>query len=142
MLIQMAKENEIDNFIVLDLMPKQKLVAYIQNALVSVVPLKGTPVLDTSSPNKFFESLAAGIPVVQNTQGWIKELLIEHNVGYTLDPNNPLDLANLLVDFKDNPSKFQYMGEKAKVVAKENFDKSYLANKMLKIIERVHDNKI
>src|SRR5690606_38614938 len=77
---QRAFEEEISNFIRLGLMPKQTLVGYIQNSMVSLVPLKGTPVLDTSSPNKFFESLAAGIPVIQNTNGWMKEFLDKHGV--------------------------------------------------------------
>src|SRR5690606_26910079 len=56
---QLALREGTSNFIRLGLMPKNDLVAYVQHAFVSLVPLKGTPVLDTSSPNKFFESLAA-----------------------------------------------------------------------------------
>src|SRR5690606_23124753 len=39
---QAAKEG-IVNFIRLALMPKEELVAYVQQSLVSLVPLKGTP---------------------------------------------------------------------------------------------------
>src|SRR5690606_33689730 len=63
---ELAKKDNVHNFIRLGLMSKYLLVSYIQNAFVSLVPLKGSPILDTSSPNKFFESLAAGIPVIQN----------------------------------------------------------------------------
>lgn len=136
---ELAKAEGISNFIRLGLMPKNDLVSYVQNAFVSLVPLKGSPVLDTSSPNKFFESLAAGVPVVQNTQGWMKDFLIEHNIGYTIDPDDPKELARILIEMHDNLLKTEEMGKQAFLVAKEYFDKSHLSNKMLKILEKVNN---
>lgn len=132
-------ENEINSYkletlLVWGLMPKEDLVGLIQNAMVSLVPLKGTPVLDTSSPNKFFESLAAGVPVVQNTQGWMKDFLIEYQVGYTLDPNDPVELAEKLIELEGQPEKLGEMAKKASSVAASQFDKDFLANRMLKAI--------
>src|SRR5690606_14508315 len=101
----LAKKENIDNFIRIGLMPKNDLVSYVQNAFVSLVPLKGTPVLDTSSPNKFFESLAAGVPVIQNTNGWMKEFLKQHEIGLTLDSNYLQQLTNALIEMKDNPDR-------------------------------------
>jgi glycosyltransferase involved in cell wall biosynthesis len=122
-------------------MSKSELVGYVQNAFVSLVPLKGTPVLDTSSPNKFFESLAAGVPIIQNTKGWMKDFLEEHNVGLTLDPNNPKELAKALIQMKDNPQSTKEMGKRSLEIAKKLFDKNHLAQKMLNHLEAVHNNK-
>ena len=138
-LVQKAREEGLQNFVRLDLMPKSKLVGYIQHALVSLVPLKGTPVLDTSSPNKFFESLAAGVPVIQNTQGWMKDFLEEYKVGLTLDPNDPEQLAKTLIWMKDNPAAVEDMKHRALEVAKSHFDKDFLASKMLHILKEVHE---
>lgn len=137
----LAKEENVTNFIRLDLMPKHNLVAYIQHAFVSLVPLKGTPVLDTSSPNKFFESLAAGVPVIQNTQGWMKSFLNEYKVGITLDPNNPKQLAEELIRLKDNVEETIQMGKRAQKIAKERFDKNYLSNKMLDALLSIYKTK-
>lgn len=133
-LVKEAKEANLSNFIHMGLMPKSELVPLIQHAMASLVPLKGTPVLDTSSPNKFFESLAAGVPVIQNTQGWMKDFLEVHQVGFTLDPNDPEALANLLIELDARPSIKESMGERAKVLAAELFDKKILAQKMLDFI--------
>ena len=137
MLEQQAQEEGIANFVRLGLMPKEELVGYIQQSLVSLVPLKGTPVLDTSSPNKFFESLSAGVPVVQNTNGWMKEFLDANQVGFTVDPNNPDALADLLIRLAEQKDLLKEMGQRAKVLAMQHFDKDVLAKKMLKIIEDV-----
>ncbi|MEP7106935.1 MAG: glycosyltransferase family 4 protein [Ferruginibacter sp.] len=140
-LVALAVKENIKNFIRIGLMPKSELIAYIQQAFVSLVPLKGTPVLDTSSPNKFFESLAAGIPVIQNTHGWMKDFLIEHEVGFTLDPNDPEQLADKLIWMKDNPAATARMGINGLLVAKRFFDKDHLAGKMLAILKHVHGSK-
>jgi len=136
-LAKRAEEEGISNFILLGLVPKNHLVGLIQNALVSLVPLKGTKVLDTSSPNKFFESLAAGVPVVQNTNGWMKDYLAENNVGFTLDPDDPSSLADLLIKLHDDPGIVKEMGARARMLAARDFDKDILADRMLEVLVSV-----
>jgi len=135
---ELKNKEEISNFLIYGLMAKEKLVPYIQHAFVSLVPLKGTPVLDTSSPNKFFESLAAGVPVIQNTNGWMKEFLETNAVGFTLPPGDPSLLAKFLIEMKDNQEKFLSMNNRCFLVANENFEKNYLAQKMLNCLLKVH----
>lgn len=134
----LLKESEgLDNFKIEGLMPKSDLVAFVQNAIVSLVPLTGTPVLDTSSPNKLFESLAAGVPVIQTTQGWIKDFLIEHQCGVTVSADNEEDLVWQLVCLADDIDLRSEYGANGAEVARKEFDKDFLAAKMLKAIEGV-----
>ena len=137
---KLAERKEIegvDNLILMDLMPKNKLVPIVQNALVCLAPLKDTKVLKTSSPNKFFESLAAGVPVIQTTNGWMKDFVEEHEVGFTVDPNNAQALAEKLIALADKPEQLIKMGLNAAKIAKQEFDKTILAEKMLKAIENI-----
>ena len=137
-LIERAKKECLSNVMFLDLMPKSALVGYVQHALASVIPLKPIPVFDTSSPNKLFESMAAGVPVIQTTQGWIKDFLSEHGVGFTVDGNSPHQLADVLIRLKDDPALKNETGKKAAATSKEFFNKDYLADKMLTILKKVH----
>lgn len=134
---KLALQENINNFFIWELMPKENLIPIIQHAIVSLVPLKGTPVLDTSSPNKFFESLAAGVPVIQNTNGWMKDFLTEHKLGFTIDPNSPEILVDKLIELDKNPNVRIDIKERAIHIAKENFDKDKLADQMLKAIEKL-----
>lgn len=136
-----AKQEGLDNFIILGLMPKVELVKYIQHSMVSLVPLRGTPVLDTSSPNKLYESLSAGVPVIQNTKGWIKNLLEENNCGYTVDADDERELAQKLIYLADNPEAGKAMGANARALAEKEFDKEILAEKMLQALVTVHNSK-
>jgi len=126
---KLAAQNQVTNLVFKELMPKTQLVQYVLNAQVSLVPLKGLPILDTSSPNKFFESLAAGVPIIQNTKGWMKEFLDQHDVGYTIDPNVPGNLADMLIKLDEQDG--DHMRARAREVAIKNFDQKILAEKYL-----------
>ncbi|GHV71455.1 glycosyltransferase WbuB [Spirochaetia bacterium] len=136
-----AEQNDITNLIFLDLMPKTQLVAYLQPAMISLVPLKGCPILASSSPNKFFESLAAGVPVIQNTNGWMKSFLADNDVGFTIAPDDSTALADLLIKIADGVIDIKTMGLQAQKIAKEQFDKDYLAKKMLSVLAAVSKEK-
>jgi glycosyltransferase involved in cell wall biosynthesis len=130
-----AFKEKIDNFIVIGLMPKNELVPLIQHSITSLVPLKGTPVLDTSSPNKFFESLAAGVPVIQTTNGWMKDFLDQYKIGYTIDPNSPESLADCIIKLESTPEIRDTIKPIAQEIARTKFDKVVLAKSMIEHIK-------
>lgn len=136
-LVKKAAEEGLTNFIVQGLMPKVDLVNYLQNSLVSLVTFTDTPVLSTVSPNKLYESLAAGVPVIQNTTGWLVGLLNENKCGYNVHPEDESDLVEKLLFLADNPAEAAKMGEIGKQLAASEFDKKILAGRMLKVLENV-----
>ena len=135
------KSENISNIHFLDLMPKKDLVNYVKNAFVSLIPLNNTPMLATSSPNKLFESMAASVPVIQSTFGWIKEMLEQTESGFTVSATDENELAKKLIYLADNPAIVSEMGANGYQYAKNNFDKDLLAQKMLNGIIEVYNNK-
>jgi len=136
--IKSSIENEkIDSLILLDLMPKNELIPLIQNALVSLVPLKGTPILDTSSPNKFFESLGAGIFVIQNTNGWMREFLKENEVGSTIDPNDHKALVNEIIRLNRLSIEDKLAIKNKCIEVAKQFDRKILSTKMINSISKL-----
>ncbi len=131
------EQESIKSLVLLDLMQKVDLIGLIQNAFISLVPLKGTPILDTSSPNKFFESLGAGVPVIQNTNGWMKSFLVENKVGETIEPNDHEGLVNVMLRYRNIKGEDRNkLVRKCKEVAKQ-FDKILLSRQMLKAIKEL-----
>jgi glycosyltransferase involved in cell wall biosynthesis len=135
-----AASESLSNVRFFDLMPKSLLVAWVQHALASVVPLKPLPVFDTSSPNKLFESMAAGVPVIQTTRGWIRDFIAEHRTGFTVDAGAPQSLTEKLIELKDNPQLAAEMGRRGREAAVRFFDKDTLADKMIDILKSVHES--
>jgi glycosyltransferase involved in cell wall biosynthesis len=133
-LIDLKNEIGIDNLIFEKLIPKHDLVNYFQNSMVSLIPLNSNPILDTSSPNKLFESLAAGVPIIQTTNGWIKDLIAENNCGFTVDAHDENSMAEVLIHLADNYDLALDMGKNARILAEKEFNKKVLAKKMLDAI--------
>lgn len=127
-IISIIKKEKLINLIHFDLMPKERLVPYIQNANLSFVPLSPNPILDTSSPNKFFESLAAGVPVIQTTKGWIKDYIEINNVGFNLEGNDSESLSELLIKLKNNPKILDNMKQNSRKCAVRDFDQIALSD--------------
>jgi len=132
------KSEEITNIHFLDLMPKNELVNYIKNAFVSLIPLNNTPMLATSSPNKLFESMAASVPVIQSTYGWMKDMLEETQSGFTVSATDEKELVKKLIVLADNDNLVSEMGKRGFEYAKANFDKNILAKKMINEISNAY----
>tara|TARA_B110000503_G_scaffold46234_1_gene75503 strand:+ start:517 stop:1707 length:1191 start_codon:yes stop_codon:yes gene_type:complete len=133
----MKKSVGLDTILFLGLMPKIKLINYVKNAFVSLIPLNNTPMLSTSSPNKLFESMAAAVPVIQTTNGWIKNMLEESQSGYTVSPTNEDELFEKLIFLADNETESKQIGKRGFEFAKRNFDKNILSERMIKAIENI-----
>ena len=140
-IISIIKKEKLINLIHFDLMPKERLVPYIQNANVSFVPLSPNPILDTSSPNKFFESLAAGVPVIQTTKGWIKDYIEINNVGFNLEGSDSESLSELLIKLKNNPKILDNMKQNSRKCAVRDFDQIALSDLYLSSLLKLQTNK-
>ncbi len=132
---EFSKQNHL--LIVLDAVPKTELVNLIKPAIASLVPLKNLSVLDTSSPNKLFESMAAGVPVIQTTQGWIKDMLEKTKAGFTVPADDVESLSEKILLLKRNEKLRKQMGENARLYAIKNFDKNKLSVKYLEELEKL-----
>jgi glycosyltransferase involved in cell wall biosynthesis len=93
--------------------------------------------LSTSSPNKLFESMAASVPVIQTTNGWIKEMLEESQSGFTVSPTNEDELFEKLIFLADNQMESKEIGKRGFEFAKLNFDKNILSERMIFAIENI-----
>jgi len=133
----MKKSEDLDTILFLGLMPKVELINFIKNALVSLIPLDNTPMLSTSSPNKLFESMAASVPVIQTTNGWIRDMLHKSKSGFTVSPTNEDELVEKLIFLADNENESKEIGKRGYQFARCNFDKNILSERMIKAIENI-----
>lgn len=101
---------------------------------VSIVSFKDLPILYTNSPNKLFDSLSAGKPIIVNSAGWTKDLVEENNCGYYVNPNKPEELVEKIKYLQDNREVIKDMGERSRFLAEHKFDKSILAKEVVSII--------
>jgi glycosyltransferase involved in cell wall biosynthesis len=88
-----------------------------------------------TSPNKFFDYIAAGLPVLINYPGWLAELVTEHGCGYAVPPANPVAFADALVHAADHRELLPAMGRRAQSLARAQFDRHMLADRLVDWVE-------
>jgi glycosyltransferase involved in cell wall biosynthesis len=129
-----AQELELKNTRLLGLMPKEKLVHWLQAAVCSLFVVKDVPFLTTASPNKIFDAFAAGVPIVQATDGWIQELLEREHCGLNVPANDPDAMADAVLRLVREEPLREELARNARRVARDLFDRSLLAGKMRSIL--------
>lgn len=133
-IVELSEKLRLQNIHFLGLMPKQQVMRWLSVGAVSVLTLKEVQFLDTGSPNKLFDAFAAGIPTVQNTQGWIKDLLESSGAGLTTPRGDGIALADACLKIIDNDNLQQSMRIAAKKLAETKFNRDILAADMLHAI--------
>lgn len=117
------------------LLPREHVLHWLRSSYCSLLVLRNTPVIATGSPNKLFDSLAAGAPVLQNTSDWMKDLLARENCGVTVPPDNPEALAAAVRELVQDQPRRDAMAANALRVAREQFDRGLLAGRMRRILQ-------
>jgi glycosyltransferase involved in cell wall biosynthesis len=97
---------------------------------------KNVPILATNSPNKLFDTFAAGRPAVVNTDGWQRALVEEHEAGVYAPPGDPAELAEQVRALAADPERARRYGVNARALAEREFDRDLLADRLRGVLER------
>lgn len=93
------------------------------------------PILETNSPNKFFDYCAGGKPTLINIGGWIADLVEGEAIGFAVRDGSPETVAETLIRAEGDTEELKRMGRRARRVAEERFDRDLLAQRALGILE-------
>lgn len=131
---KLASKYELKNVIFSNPAPdKEQLARIVAGCDVCLTIYRATKE-HTWSPNKMFDALAAGKPVLINVPGWLGETIEKNNCGRCLDARRPQMLADTLEELADNSELCRQMGKKARELAQREFDRIKLANLFEKVL--------
>ena len=135
-ILEMVKELKLENFVFLESLPKILLNEVLNIMDFSYISFLKLPVLQTNSPNKFFDSLSAGKICIVNTEGWLKNLVEENNCGLYADPENHEQAIEEINNLINDPIKMKNLATNARILAEKEFDRLLLAGKLVDILEQ------
>ncbi len=133
----LVNKYDLKNVEFLGIMSKNDVVKWFSRVEATFVTFKDLPVLHTSSPNKMFDSFAAGVPIIQSTKGWIKELVTESNCGISVEPNKPEQFAKAMESIVNNKDYRDELAVNAKRLALTKFNREILAMRYLEAITKL-----
>ncbi|WP_209329979.1 glycosyltransferase family 4 protein [Lunatimonas salinarum] len=99
-------------------------------AYLSFLPL---PVLESSSPNKFFDALAMGVPVIINFKGWIADLVKKHDIG-VLQGHSLNRTLQKIESFHRESAKWNGASNRARRLAEKQFTKEKAVSSLCKLL--------
>jgi glycosyltransferase involved in cell wall biosynthesis len=88
-----------------------------------------------TSPNKFFDYLATGLPVLNNYPGWLADLIQANQCGFAIPPDSPSVFADALKEAADDRVSLKEMGQHSVELAGRMFDRNKLAYQFVNWLE-------
>lgn len=131
----------ISNVLFYNPIPKLKLAEIISRADVGLMILADVPAFYYgTSPNKFFDYIASGLPVVNNYPGWLADMIIENKLGVVTIPGNPISLAEGIEYLIDNDAMRKEFGMNARKFAEQNFSRNDLGEKFESFLTKIYQS--
>lgn len=125
-----AQDEGLTNVVFHDPVKKADLAGLMRAADLGMQVLANVPAFYYgTSPNKFFDYIAAGLPVLNNYPGWLAEMIEREQCGYVVPPADAVAFAKALQQAADDREALPAMGQRAKALAKKEFDREKMASK-------------
>lgn len=135
---KIAHEQKLDNVQFLGNHPVG-IVAEVTNCCdASITSFMDLPILFTNSPNKLFDSLSAGKPIIVNSAGWTKDMVEQEKCGFYVDAKKPHMLVEKLIKYKDKKELLAEWGKNARRLSIENYDKNKLSAQVADLLEKTY----
>jgi glycosyltransferase involved in cell wall biosynthesis len=124
-----AKRQGLDNVLFHPPVGKKRLAGLMAGTDIGLQILANVPAFYYgTSPNKFFDYIASGLPVLINYPGWLAELIIERDCGFAVPPDDPEAFADALEQAADHRRALKEKGQRGFLLARERFDRAKLAD--------------
>lgn len=93
-------------------------------------------ILETGSPNKYFDGLAAGKLIIVNFSGWIREELERESCGVYVDPLAPETFAERITPYAENRTLLRTSQDKARLLAERKYSRKELSRRFVMLLEK------
>lgn len=134
---KVAEEGLADAVAFFDPVPFDELMRYTAAADAGVIPLFGSCLsYVTAAPNKLFEYMMVGIPVVATDLPDMARVVREERCGMLItDPTSPKAIASAVRTLLDDPEEARAMGARGRAAALARYNWEIEAPKMLAVFD-------
>jgi glycosyltransferase involved in cell wall biosynthesis len=134
---QQAAERGLTNVLFLPPVPKKEMAAALAGADACLAILKPIDEYKTTYPNKVFDYMASGRPVVLVIDGVIREVVEAAGCGVFVQPGDPKALAEAIGRLLENAKESRAMGLAGRRYVEQHFSRAVLADRLANIISEM-----
>ena len=128
---------ELGNVSFIASVPKDEMTGAMAAADACVAILKPVEAYKTTYPNKVFDYMCAGRPVVLAIDGVMREVVEAADCGIFAQPGDPQALADAVRSLAADPQRSREMGLSGRRYVEANFNRPLLAEKLAGIMEEM-----
>jgi glycosyltransferase involved in cell wall biosynthesis len=125
----------LSNMVFLPPVPKEDMVQVLREVDACIAILKPLDLYKTTYPNKVFDYMAAGKPVLLAIDGVIRVVVEAASAGLFIHPGDPQDLAEKVLYLKNHPKEAAQMGRMGREYILSNFNRQVISEKLNSVLE-------
>lgn len=139
-LVQRSRDEGTDRMISWQtFVPKEELARLLPRMDAGMMILANHPgFYYGTSPNKFFDYISCGIPVLNNYPGWVAGMLEKYRCGVVVPPGDAKAFADACVWMRDHRDECEAMGPRGRALAEAEFDRKRLGREFVKWLEAAY----
>ena len=121
--------------------PFGEIPQYLSRADIGVACYLPVPNNINSNPNKLFEYMVAGLPVIASNFPLWKEIIEGNNCGICVNPLEPKEIAKAVEYLIKHPEEARKMGENGRKAVLEKYNWENESKKLLEVYEELTKNR-
>ena len=110
---EIKRSNRIENVIFTGFLNIKNLIALLKQSDVGLNTYIGRAT--QTLPNKIFDYMALGLPIISSLKGEFENLLKSENIGIQYEAGNAHSLKEAILELYCNPQKREFMGRNARI---------------------------
>jgi glycosyltransferase involved in cell wall biosynthesis len=133
----LSEKINLTNISFLDPVPKNEIARYLFSANACLAILKPIELYKTTYPNKVFDYMAAGRPVILAIDGVIREIVEKANCGIFCEPGSPEAIANAVLQLHHDPANTAQMGRNGKEHLMKYFNRKKTVQQFADMLKKI-----
>lgn len=127
---QRAQRLNLQNFLLVPFQNRHGVREILNVSDAVFVCYRHVSILETGSPNKYFDGLASGKLIIMNFGGWIKEEVENNQCGIFLDPKHPSDIVQKIDPFLQQRELLLQFQRNARQLAETTYSRKIIGEKI------------
>jgi len=116
---------------------RQEVSTVLAKSKVGIVTFLPAPNHIDAQPNKMFEYMSAGVPIITSNFPLWKEIVEGNQCGVCVDPLNPKAIAEAIQYLINNSVEAEEMGKKGRLAVEEQYNWAIEEKKLFKLYEEL-----
>lgn len=131
-----AEADHLDNVVFAGAQPKEEMRHYLASADACVAILQNIRMFSMTYPNKVFDYMAAGRPILLAIDGVIREVVETARAGLFVPPGDGKALAEAVRYLAENRDECEAMSARGRAYVEQHFNRAEQGRRFIELIEK------